>query len=69
MEREWKSLTTEEYILIKHCGLTRQDVADMTAEERGVFIELLREERDEENRAAKRSQNAAPNSPGGLPSR
>lgn len=60
MEREWEALTTEEYILVKHCGFTRRDVMDMTAEERKKYVDLLRKEREEENKAAKRSQSASP---------
>ena len=67
MEKEWEALTTEEYILVKHCGFTRSDVAEMTGEERKVYINLLRKEREEENRAAKNAQ--APKGPQQLPSR
>lgn len=69
MEKEWEALTTEEYILVKHCNFTRADVAEMTAEERKVYIKLLRKEREEENKQAKAAQRPAGGSGSSLPSR
>ncbi len=57
MEREWAALTTEEYILVKHCGFTRSDVSEMFAEERHKYISCLKEEREQE---AKQAQSARP---------
>lgn len=66
MEREWASLTTEEFILIKHCNLSRADVMNMTGEERAKYISLLKEEREQEERASKGMNRASPQQ---LPSR
>ena len=53
MEREWSALVTEEYVLIKHCNVARSDVMGMMAEERSKYLELLKEERENEERATK----------------
>lgn len=60
MESEYKALTYEEYVLVKHCGLNRNDLVFMTQEDRNMWIKFLQDElekeRDEIKKANKKSK-------------
>lgn len=56
MEQEYKDLMQQEYVLVKHGGLTREAVSRMTQEDRNLWITFMNQEREKEEKAAKKAQ-------------
>ena len=54
MEDEYRALTYEEYILVKHCGLSKSDLINMTQEERNMWVKFLQDELDKERKEHER---------------
>lgn len=64
MEAEYNDLMKQEYILVKHGGLSRRDVAHMSQEDRNIWIRFMNEERDREEEAYNNAKSSkAPNMP------
>lgn len=61
MEKEYDDLIKQEYILVKHGGLSRNEVARMTGEDRIKWIKLMNEEREKEEQAMKKSKKSPKN--------
>lgn len=56
MEAEYRDLMKQEYVLVKHGGLTREEVARMSQEDRNMWISFMNEEREKEEEAMKKAQ-------------
>lgn len=70
MEREWRNLMHESFILKQHGKLSLQEQAVMTAEERSLWLKMLEQHYEDQERAMKKAQpdnNRIPPSPGAPP--
>jgi len=56
MEREYKSLLKEEYVLTKHGGLSWDRIKCMTQEERRIWMEYMIEEQDKQEKEMRKAK-------------
>ncbi len=67
LEQEYRDLVKQEYVLIKHGNLRKDDLVYMPSLERRLWIEFMNEEREKEEQARKRSSGGGKRPPS-LPS-